>query len=199
MSETEGHCLATLRPQRITASPQLGLMHAAGRYDKRSRNVQELVAPFALGNPGCSGNESRLVDCPVDDSKDPEYNGFYFQSDYNRGDCDPYAGTFAMIACGSDQVTGVYSYSNRWSDCVHILQKSVMHMGKPQRGRPDQHERIDRPCNQPATAAPPDVHLHCAQYSPQWRSFSCSPSSAHTPPAQLGIPSWLLRDQRFWR
>lgn len=84
MSETEGHCLATLRPQRITASPQLGLMHAAGWYDKRSRNVQELVAPLALGNPGCSGNESRLVDCPVDDSKDPEYYGFYFQSDYSR-------------------------------------------------------------------------------------------------------------------
>eukprot|EP00892_Ulva_mutabilis_P004523 jgi/Ulvmu1/2442/UM135_0002.1 len=61
-----------------------------------------IVAPFALENLGCAGNESRLVDCPVEafDDTYSSYEYFRFQ-DYNDENCDPFRGTFARIACGT--------------------------------------------------------------------------------------------------
>ena len=70
------------------------------------------MEPFALANLGCVGTERRLVDCPVEESKDPDDDGFLFQTDYNRGFCDPYVRTFALIACGSIQDEGVYICSS---------------------------------------------------------------------------------------
>ena len=84
--------------------------------------MQEVVAPFLLENLGCSGNEARLVDCPV------VVNGLrsYFSNDYydvdsdyqNAGICDPFAadgGTFARVACGTISSAGVLA--SFW--CVH--------------------------------------------------------------------------------
>ena len=65
--------------------------------------VQDVVAPFALENLGCSGNETRLVDCPV---AVPPAEGDYSFYDYGQAVCDPYRGTFARVACGSSQDAG---------------------------------------------------------------------------------------------
>eukprot|EP00892_Ulva_mutabilis_P011614 jgi/Ulvmu1/8825/UM049_0005.1 len=57
-----------------------------------------VVAPFALGFLGCSGGESRIVDCPIMDSDDDYARPYY---DENQDTCDPFLGTYAMIACGT--------------------------------------------------------------------------------------------------
>lgn len=67
--------------------------------------------PFAVGNLGCSGEEDRLLDCPGADDVPiisrgifPEDYGFY---DPNPGTCDPFSGTYAFVACGTETARGV--------------------------------------------------------------------------------------------
>ena len=49
--------------------------------------LQEVLAPFVLSNSGCSGNESRLVDCPVEAST----RGSAARGTVNTQACDPAA------------------------------------------------------------------------------------------------------------
>ena len=64
-----------------------------------------------LGNLGCSGDEARLVDCPVVahfPARDLDYDAY--SQDSLSEVCDPFAadgGTFARIACGASSSTGV--------------------------------------------------------------------------------------------
>ena len=77
--------------------------------------AQEVVAPFVLENLGCSGDEARLLDCPVFDSDtatpavdDSIYD--YSRDSINSGTCDPFAGgggTFARVACGTSSSAGL--------------------------------------------------------------------------------------------
>ena len=77
--------------------------------------VQEVVAPFVLENLGCSGDEARLLDCPVFDSDTAtpalDYSGYDYFRDYTNSDiCDPTAaggGTFARVACGTSSSAGL--------------------------------------------------------------------------------------------
>ena len=72
--------------------------------------IQEVVAPFVLENLGCSGDEARLVDCPVVPDTEPrDYSYDYFRDYSNPDVCDPFAaggGTFARIACGTSSAAG---------------------------------------------------------------------------------------------
>lgn len=72
--------------------------------------VQETVAPFALENLGCTGNETRIMDCPVGLEDEPVYNDPYvayeFRDNTNLAICDPYRGTFADIVCGTSTASG---------------------------------------------------------------------------------------------
>ena len=76
------------------------------------------MAPFVLENLGCSGDEARLVDCPVFDSDSAssstptnDYGSYDYFRDYtNSGTCDPTmagGGTFARIACGTSSAAGM--------------------------------------------------------------------------------------------
>ena len=69
--------------------------------------MQEVVAPFALENLGCTGNESRLLDCPVRDvggSRSTDYRYY----DYATADsCDPASDSYAFVACGVSSAAGV--------------------------------------------------------------------------------------------
>ena len=70
------------------------------------------MAPFVLENLGCSGDEARLVDCPVEADTEPRdyssrYDYYYAYS--NPRTCDPFdagGGTFARVACGSSSAAG---------------------------------------------------------------------------------------------
>ena len=76
---------------------------------------QEVVAPFVLENLGCSGDEARLLDCPVFDRDtatpaldDSVYD--YFLDNVNSETCDPTdfdGGTFARVACGTSSSAGL--------------------------------------------------------------------------------------------
>lgn len=81
-------------------------------------NVQDIVAPFALENLGCSGNESRLVDCPVveSDDVDPEGGRGFVAGTDNPAVCDPYIGTFTTIICGTKEAAGA-RHRHRRSVC----------------------------------------------------------------------------------
>ena len=71
------------------------------------------MAPFVLENLGCSGDEARLVDCPVfvsDTATPTSDNGDYFRDYTNSETCDPTAGgggTFARVACGTSSSAGL--------------------------------------------------------------------------------------------
>lgn len=81
--------------------------YACGAYIPRI-HLQEAVAPFALENLGCAGNETRLVDCPVDDgSGEDDYYDPTYRDYTNSAVCDPYRGSFAEVACGTDTGAGV--------------------------------------------------------------------------------------------
>lgn len=70
--------------------------------------LQEEIAPFALENFRCQGNEIHLADCPVQDPAEPE-NGResdYSFRDYNEDACDPFLGPFATVACGTSTSAG---------------------------------------------------------------------------------------------
>ena len=65
--------------------------------------LQDVVAPFVLENLGCSGDEARLVDCPVVADTPVRV------SSPDSDTCDPFAaggGTFARIACGTSSAAG---------------------------------------------------------------------------------------------
>lgn len=69
--------------------------------------LQALSVPFVLENLGCTGRETRLVDCPVDEGDGLDYTPFPY--DYsNPGLCGPYLNTFARIACGGSTSAGVH-------------------------------------------------------------------------------------------
>ena len=84
-------------------------------YDTLSR-TQEVVAPFVLENLGCSGDEARLMDCPVFDSDIATPTIAYENDDYlrdysNSATCDPFlarGGTYARVACGTSSSAGLY-------------------------------------------------------------------------------------------
>ena len=78
-------------------------MQSCGVYS--STPVQDVVAPFALENLGCSGNETRLLDCPI---AVPLAEGVDTGSfnDYTQAVCDPYRENFVRVACGSSQDAG---------------------------------------------------------------------------------------------
>ena len=73
------------------------------------------MAPFVLESLGCSGDEARLLDCPVYDSDIAtpalDYSGYYNFQDYINSDiCDPImggGGTFARVACGTSSAAGL--------------------------------------------------------------------------------------------
>lgn len=80
-----------------------------------------VVAPFALGNLGCTGNKNRLVDCPVTTSDSVsatfdygagifDYATFaYFDRFTNSDTCDPFSaggGNFARVVCGTSTSAG---------------------------------------------------------------------------------------------
>ena len=84
--------------------------------------AQEVLAPFALENLGCSGDEARLVDCPVFDSDAATTfdNSDYFGDNTNSRTCDPTAGgggTFARVACGTSSSAGLRRLS---ACCVQL-------------------------------------------------------------------------------
>eukprot|EP00892_Ulva_mutabilis_P007290 jgi/Ulvmu1/4933/UM204_0005.1 len=69
----------------------------------------EILAPFALENLGCTGDESRLVDCPVFvEVESTDYTPYDYRfRDYTNSDiCDPFSGTFAEVACGTSTMAG---------------------------------------------------------------------------------------------
>ena len=76
------------------------LQHHAG-------GEQEIQAPFVLENLACSGDEQRLVDCPVDET-DSDYALSY--NDYGSSrvpsQCEPFAQSYAFVACGSPPAPG---------------------------------------------------------------------------------------------
>lgn len=80
-----------------------------GRFQPAHRcRVQDELAPFALENLGCIGNESRLTDCPAfDPTQDVSAEGQLDYDDIDYGTqtsiCDPYQGTFARVACGTSE------------------------------------------------------------------------------------------------
>eukprot|EP00892_Ulva_mutabilis_P007292 jgi/Ulvmu1/4935/UM204_0007.1 len=72
----------------------------------------EVAAPFALENLGCTGDESRLVDCPVfvaEENTDYAPYDYRFREYTNSAACDPFAGTFAEVACGTSTLAGAYT------------------------------------------------------------------------------------------
>lgn len=78
--------------------------------------VQDIIAPFLLENLNCTGDEARLVDCPVstDVSYDTYYTPFedpyYFTYTQPRDIplfCNFIEGTFAFVACGAESGPGV--------------------------------------------------------------------------------------------
>ena len=74
--------------------------------------MQEELAPFALGNLRCAGDEPRLVDCPVfDPAQDVAADGQPDYDDYGTRTsiCDPYQGTFARVACGTGETASTYT------------------------------------------------------------------------------------------
>ena len=91
------------------------------------RLLQEIVAPFALENLGCTGTEARLLDCPVADSDEetpaPEYDYNYRFRDYtNSATCDPFAGSFAEVACGTSDAAGVFQPALALTHTSHTFQ-----------------------------------------------------------------------------
>ena len=60
--------------------------------------VQDVLVPCALENLGCTGNETRLVDCPV---ATPPPDGENF-----AGACNPYIRSYARVTCGSSRDVG---------------------------------------------------------------------------------------------
>ena len=101
--------------------------------------THEVVAPFVLENLGCSGDEARLLDCPVFDSDTvtPAYDssGFdYFEDYINPETCDPIAGgggTFARVACGTSSSAGLRLLSVLcvYNAASHLRDKSVNGFG----------------------------------------------------------------------
>jgi len=67
--------------------------------------MQEVTAPFVLGNLACTGGEDRLVDCAAsqdvseDDSSPADY--YYSYNDYNTGSCE-----VVFVACGMSADAG---------------------------------------------------------------------------------------------
>lgn len=79
--------------------------------------MQDIATHFALENLGCTGLESRLVECPVEAAAEDEADtrGFYsidydyrFRDSPNPSICDPFSGTFARVACGSSRAAGMH-------------------------------------------------------------------------------------------
>ena len=74
--------------------------------------VQAVLAPFVLENLGCTGNESRLFDCPVADSDDDgpaDYSADDYIEEYsNPATCDPFSDSYARIACGTSSAAGMH-------------------------------------------------------------------------------------------
>lgn len=59
--------------------------------------MQAVLAPFAVGAPGCAGDEARLVDCPVE--------VFKAANATSGAPCDPYGDSYAFVACGNADAT----------------------------------------------------------------------------------------------
>eukprot|EP00892_Ulva_mutabilis_P007287 jgi/Ulvmu1/4930/UM204_0001.1 len=75
-----------------------------------------IVAPFVLENLGCAGSESRLVDCPVFEEADTDGQNDYsyrFRDYTNSAECDPFAGTFSQVACGTSTTADCRACSGR--------------------------------------------------------------------------------------
>lgn len=83
--------------------------HQAGRVLHLC--VQDAVAPVVLQDLNCTGTEKRLVDCPGTLEDDYLYS-FSFEYTYipdSRGiGCDPLQGTYAVVACGTEENAGAY-------------------------------------------------------------------------------------------
>lgn len=78
------------------------------RYPNWLLCSQESVAPFALENLGCAGNEARLLDCPVADDVYSEDILFYtskFRDYFSRDAFDNSVGNIAKVACGTIDIS----------------------------------------------------------------------------------------------
>lgn len=70
--------------------------------------LQGIMAPFLLGDLGCTGDEARLADCPADDTIVPRFRDTSIPRDYREPtqECDAFAGTYAFVACGTAAQAG---------------------------------------------------------------------------------------------
>ena len=65
-----------------------------------------MLEPLSVENLGCRGDESRLLDCPVQmvDITDT------FEYTFNTGICSPFSNTYAFVACGTLSSAGTIYY-----------------------------------------------------------------------------------------
>eukprot|EP00892_Ulva_mutabilis_P001932 jgi/Ulvmu1/1173/UM107_0047.1 len=73
---------------------------ARGTDKSQDKILEDISAPFVLGNLGCNGTEARLVECAA--SQDTDYGLYYLDSFYGEiSGCNPSVGAaYAFVACG---------------------------------------------------------------------------------------------------
>lgn len=85
-----------------------------------------MLVPFAVENLGCRGNESRLLDCPVETLSLSALEGA--GSFNNTRICSPFFNTYAFVACGTETSAGAAQWHRREHlnptvcTCRHALQ-----------------------------------------------------------------------------
>ena len=80
-----GHSIS--RRAQLAQTPAFACM-----YDWLRLPVQEVAAPFVLGEVQCDGTEERLVDCSAPARP---------REDFLVQGCEPFTDTYAGVSCGS--------------------------------------------------------------------------------------------------
>lgn len=84
---------------QLAASAALLLVESSSVGPEMFQQQQEVLVPLAVENLGCSGSESRLLDCPVEMLTLTEVQSS--TSSVNRRACSPFSNTYAFVACGA--------------------------------------------------------------------------------------------------